>query len=147
MSRATADSEKSLRGIPRAVLALPSVWKPAIRESREARLEEALVFIPSSEVVVDFFLAAFTFKGLFLVDLARLFFITSPMPFFFKLPKVVDFFDFCIFTGILAAFDKGDIFLALFMGRFFFLGDWATSFMLLEEGLLEFSIFDVQGAD
>merc|ERR1719239_357151 len=49
-------------------------------------------------MVVDFFLAAFTFKGLFLV---------------------------------------------FFLARFFFLGDWATSFMLLEEGLLEFSIFDV----
>merc|ERR1719233_627720 len=72
-------------------------------------------------MVVDFFLAAFTFKGLFLVFVARLFFITSPMPFFFKLPKVV-----------------------LFLARFFFSGDWATSFILLEEGLLEFSIFDVQ---
>merc|ERR1719239_1775995 len=57
---------------------------------------------------VDFFLAAFTFKGLFLVFVAKLFLITSPMPFFFKLPKVVEFFDkgdiffdFCIFTGIL----------------------------------------------
>merc|ERR1719460_779207 len=70
-------------------------------------------------MVVDFFLAAFTFKGLFLVFVARLFFITSPMPIFFE----------------------------LFLARFFFLGDWATSFMLLEEGLLEFSIFDVQGAD
>merc|ERR1719430_2550142 len=78
-------------------------------------------------MVVDFFLAAFTFKGLFLVFVARLF--------FFKLPKVVGF------------FDKGDIFLVFFLARFFFLGDWATSFMLLEEGLLEFSIFDVQGAD
>merc|ERR1719233_1775689 len=90
-------------------------------------------------MVVNFFLAgflaAFSFKGLFLVFVARLFFITSPMPFFFKLPKVVDF------------FDKGDIFLVFFLARFFFLGDWATSFMLLEEGLLEISIFDVQGAD
>merc|ERR1719370_2321414 len=97
-------------------------------------------------MVVNFFLAgflaAFSFKGLFLVFVARLFFITSPMPFFFKLPKVVDFldkgdifFDFCIFTGILAAFITGDIFLVLFLARFFFsrrLG--ATSpFMLLEE--------------
>merc|ERR1719239_670423 len=58
-------------------------------------------------MVVDFFLAAFTFKGLFLVFVARLFLFTSPMPFFFKLPKVVDF------------FDKGDIFLVLFLARFF----------------------------
>merc|ERR1719209_1482940 len=78
-------------------------------------------------MVVDFFLAAFTFKGLFLVFVARLFFITSPMPFFFKLPKVVDF------------LDKGDIFFDFFLARFFFLEGWATSFMLLEEGLLEFS--------
>ena len=82
MSRATADSEKSLRGIPRAVLALPSLWKPAIRESREARLEAALVFNKPSEELLDFlrvaacFLAAFTgtLKGLF----------------FFKLSEVVD---------------------------------------------------------
>merc|ERR1719234_2675355 len=54
------------------------------------------------------------------IFLGRLFLITSPMSFFFKLPKVVDFFDraacffdFCI-TGILAAFKWG-IFLALFL--------------------------------
>ena len=46
-------------------------------------------------------------------------------------------FDFCIFTGILAAF-MGDIFLALLLAKLFFLGDLATSSMLLEEGLLEF---------
>ena len=99
MSRATADSEKSLRGIPRAVLALPSIWKPAIRESREARLEAALVFNKPSEELVDFFrvaacfLADFALKGPFLVFMARLFLNTYTVPIFFKLLKVVDLFD------------------------------------------------------
>merc|ERR1719234_2457813 len=69
-------------------------------------------------MVVDFFLA-----GLFVI--------TSPMSFFFKLPKEVDFFDrpacffnFCIFTGVLAA-SMGDIFLALFLASPFFSADWA----------------------
>merc|ERR1719234_2988653 len=91
-------------------------------------------------MVVDFFLA-----GLFLI--------TSPMSFFFKLPKVADFFDraacffdFCIFTGILATF-MGDIFLALFLASPFFSADLATSCILFEEALFEFSIFGVQGAD
>merc|ERR1719341_2266231 len=77
------------------------------------------------------FLAAFTFKGLFLVFLAIFFLNTFPVPFFFKLSNVVDlsdmatcFLDFCIFSGF-----------------------WAASWTLLEEGLLEFSIFfAVQGA-
>merc|ERR1719427_408191 len=92
------------------------------------------------------FLAAFTFKGLFLVFLERFFLNTFPVSFFFKLSNVVDlsdmatcFLDFCIFTGFLAAF-MGDFFLVL-LAEFFFSGDWATSWTLLEEGLLEFSIF------
>merc|ERR1719234_1206277 len=86
------------------------------------------------------------------IFLGRLFLITSSMSFFFKLPKLVDFFDraacffdFCI-TGILAAF-MGDIFLALLLSGFFFSADLATSCLLLEEALLEFSIFGVQGPD
>merc|ERR1719234_1324220 len=88
-------------------------------------------------MVVDFFLA-----GLFVI--------TSSMSFFFKLPKVADFFDraacffdFCIF---LATF-MGDIFLVLFLASPFFSADLATSCILLEEALLEFSIFGVQGTD
>ena len=51
MSKPTADSDNSLRGIPKAVLVCPSVWKPAIKESREARLELVLVLMP--EEVLD----------------------------------------------------------------------------------------------
>merc|ERR1712112_509000 len=157
-SSETADSEKSLRGIPIAVLGFPwPLWKPAIRESRVARLEAALVFSkPFAEELVDFFrvaawfLAAFTCRGLCLAFWARLFLNTFPVPFFFKLSKVVvDFFDrptcfldFCIFPGVLAAF----IFLVLLLERLFFSADVAASCTLLEEGLLEFSIFSVQGA-
>merc|ERR1712112_490527 len=71
-SSETADSEKSLRGIPIAVLAFPwPLWKPAIRESRVARLEAALVF--SKEELVDFFRVASCFLEAFagiLVDFA-----------------------------------------------------------------------------
>ena len=149
-SRETADSEKSLRGIPRAVLALPSVWKPAIRESREARLEAALVFNKPSEELVDFFrvaacfLADFALKGPFLVFLARLFLNTFPVPFFFKgldfFHRATCFFEFCIFTGILAAFmeRRTSSWCSCWQGF--------SSCTLLEEGLLEFSIFAVQGA-
>ena len=123
-------------------------------------MEAALVFSkPFADELVDFFrvaawfLAAFTWRGLFLAFWARLFLNTFPAPFFFKLSKVVvDFFDrptcfldFCIFPGVLAAF-MGDIFLVLLLERLFFSADWATSCRLLEEGLLEFSIFSVQGA-
>ena len=180
------------------VSALPSIWKPAIRESREARLEAALVFNKPSEELVDFFrvaacfLADFALKGPFLVELvdffgvqpslqqpplqqpslqqpslqqaacfladlalkgpflvflARLFLNTFPVPFFFMgldfFDRATCFFDFCIFTGILAAFmEEEDIFLVLLLARLFF----STSCTLLEEGLLEFSIFAVQGA-
>ena len=40
------------------VSALPSIWKPAIWESREARLEAALVFNKPSQELVDFFRVA-----------------------------------------------------------------------------------------
>ena len=39
-----------------------------------------------------------------------------------------------------------NVFLVLLLAGFFFSGDCATSYALLEEGLLEFSIFAVQGA-
>ena len=114
------------------VSALPSIWKPAIWESREARLEAALVFNKPSEELVDFFrvaacfLADFALKGPFLVFLARLFLNTFPVPFFFKgldfFDRATCFFDFCIFTGILAAFmEEEDIFLVLLLARLFFL--------------------------
>merc|ERR1712112_292865 len=90
-SSETADSEKSLRGIPIAVLAFPwPLWKPAIRESRVARLEAALVFSkPLAEELVDFFRVASCFLA--------------------------------AFAGILAAFGfMGDIFLLLLLPRLFF---------------------------
>merc|ERR1712112_372571 len=109
-SSETADSEKSLRGIPIAVLAFPwPLWKPAIRESRVARLEAALVFSkPFAVELVDFFkvaacfLAAFTWRGLCLAFWARLFLDTFPAPFFFKFSfdRATCFLDFCIFPGV-----------------------------------------------
>ena len=91
-------------------------------------MEAALVFNKPSEELVDFFrvaacfLADFALKGPFLVFLARLFLNTFPVPFFFKgldfFDRATCFFDFCIFTGILAAF------VVLLLARLFFSGDW-----------------------
>merc|ERR1719234_430608 len=67
-----------------------------------------------------------------MVFLGRLFLITSPMSFFFKLPKVVDFFDraACFFDFCILAAFMGDIVLALFLASLFFSADWATSCLL-----------------
>merc|ERR1712112_220688 len=103
-SSETADSEKSLRGIPIAVLGFPwPLWKPAIRESRVARLEAALVFSkPFAEELVDFFRVASCFLAAFAGILVG-------------------------FADILAAFGfMGDIFLLLLLPRLFFFGDWTT---------------------
>merc|ERR1712055_89641 len=63
------------------------------------------------------FLAAFTFKGLFLVFLAIFFLNTFPVPFFFKLSNVVDlsdmatcFLDFSIFFAVQGAADLTSVF-------------------------------------
>ena len=88
MSKPTADSDNSLRGIPKAVLVCPSVWKPAIKESREARLDLALVLMPLEEVA-EFFRMSACF-------LARLFLVTK----FFG--RVTFFGDFTIFIFFLA---------------------------------------------
>ena len=80
MRRAVADPERSLRGIPRAVLDLlpSSLWKLAIRESRVAFLEAVLVFRPSEEVL-DFFRAVACFLA---GVLARDIFLVFPVAIF-----------------------------------------------------------------
>ena len=106
---ATADSEKSLTGIPiTCLLAPPSLLlksTSAIKESREARFEAALVFAPSEELedffrVSTCFLVAFSF---FLAETSTCFF--------------------AIFAGF-----RADIFLAGL-----FLADGMAEFVILNE--------------
>ena len=100
-STATADSEKSLTGIPiTCLLAPPSLLLKsisAIKESREVRLEAALVFTPSEELEEFFRVSTCFLAGLL------------SMPFLLA----------CFFD-ILAGF-MGDIFLADGLSEFFML--------------------------